>query len=268
LFKKILWYSIITIAVAGIITLSVGFYQAMKYTGNDKADVTAEQKSISAVPSNSSHDPNSINLTIMGDSIAKGTGDEKGEGFSFYLPDALKNLTPKDIKTPVNVGIDGLKSAGLLEQLQSGTQDQLIADSDFIVISIGGNDLLTLLSVDDSKKEDNFKPLQDTYLSNLKEIIKIIRNNNKTACIIVLGLYNPNPDTSTYIYSSLINTWNYNTQQFIEEDNRAVFIPTFDLFRYNLNKYLAKDGLHPNSNGYREISNRIAKSVEGILSNG
>ena len=44
----------------------------------------------------------------MGDSIAKGTGDEKGKGIGGYLVDLLKSQTPKDIKVD-NVAVDGYK---------------------------------------------------------------------------------------------------------------------------------------------------------------
>ncbi len=40
-----------------------------------------------------SRQTNIIDILIMGDSIAKGTGDEMGKGFSDYLPESLKNKT-------------------------------------------------------------------------------------------------------------------------------------------------------------------------------
>ncbi|OLN29083.1 hypothetical protein [Desulfosporosinus metallidurans] len=51
----------------------------------------------------------------------------------------------------------------------------------------------------------------------------------------------------------------------IEDDGKGIFIPTYDLLKFNLGRYLAKDGLHPNSAGYQAHSNRISKSVEAII---
>ena len=62
-----------------------------------------------------------------------------------------------------------------------------------------------------------------------------------------------------------MNTWNYDTQKMVEADPRAVFIPTFDLFKFNVPRFIAPDGLHPNSLGYQAVSYRIAKSIENIV---
>lgn len=40
------------------------------------------------------------------------------------------------------------------------------------------------------------------------------------------------------------------------------FIPTYDLFKYNLQDYLSADNFHPNSTGYQAISNRIIESLK------
>lgn len=79
-------------------------------------------------------------VAILGDSIAKGTGGEKGKGLTGYIPNYFKNQTSKDIIVN-NAGIPGLHVSGLLDQLQSGKLDTLTADSDYIVISIGENDV-------------------------------------------------------------------------------------------------------------------------------
>jgi len=74
--------------------------------------------------------------------------------------------------------------------------------------------------------------------------------------------------TSSYEDTKLINTWNYDTQQLVDSDAKAVFIPTFDIFKLNLNRFIASDGLHPNSLGYQAISNRITKSIENVFRRG
>ena len=115
--KKIIWFSILLLSLIGIITLSAGFYQALTITGQPSRmgavpivrNDTGENPRVS-LPKKS----NSLSLLIMGDSIAKGTGDETGKGFSFYLPDELKNQTPKEVVANT-IGIDGLRTNGLLE---------------------------------------------------------------------------------------------------------------------------------------------------------
>jgi len=263
-----MWYSIVTIACVGFIVLSIGFYQAIMVTTRANPQPSAIAETPQTTPDSAVLSPKNSNffkVLILGDSVAKGTGDEKSKGFSGYLLDYFKNSTPKEILID-NAGIDGLESIGLLEQLQSGKLEKLISDSDFILVSIGGNDIRSILTLNTLAKEEAFKARQDSYLSSLKATMKVLRNTSPNSTIIFLGLYNPYEKVTSAEDIGLLNTWNYNTQQLVEEDGKAIFIPTHDLLKYNLGRYLAKDGLHPNSAGYQALSNRIAKSVEAIIS--
>lgn len=263
-----MWYSILAIALVGLIVLAIGFYQAIIVTTMINPQPSTKAETPQTTPDSTklpSKNANSFQVLILGDSIAKGTGDEKGKGFSGYLPESFKNDTSKEILVN-NAGIDGLESLGLLEQLQSKQLDKTIADSDFILVSIGGNDIKSILSLNDLAKEDQFKVRQDSYLANLKQTMKALRIANPNSIILFLGLYNPYEIVSSVENTRLLNTWNYNTQQLVEEDGKAIFIPTHDLLKFNLGRYIAKDGLHPNSAGYQALSNRISKSIETIIS--
>ncbi|HZK85874.1 MAG TPA: GDSL-type esterase/lipase family protein [Desulfosporosinus sp.] len=265
--KKSMWYSILTIACVGFIVLSIGFYQAIIVTTAVNPPPSAEAEVPQTSPDSTklpSKDANSFRVLILGDSVAKGTGDEKSKGFSSYLPDYFKKNTPKDILVE-NAGIDGLDSIGLLEQLQSQKLAKTITDSDFILVSIGGNDIRSILTLNNLAKDDQFKVRLDSYLGNLKQTIKALRASNPNSIVIFLGLYNPYAKANGIEDTRLLNTWNYNTQLLVEEDGKAIFIPTSDLLKFNLGRYIAKDGLHPNSAGYQALSNRISKSVEMII---
>lgn len=267
--KKVMWYSIVIIAVIGFVAFSAGFYQSIQLTSGsvNKAptEVEAEVEEVTSVSKTEvTKKTDLIYMTIIGDSIARGTGDEKGKGFTEYLPEYLKNQTSKNFLVD-NVAIDGLKSKGMLEQLQTGKLNNLIQNSDYIVVSIGGNDVRTIQNLDETAKDNRFTELQTQYLADLKECIKIIRKNSKEAMIIFVGLYNPYTKADSFTDNRLINTWNYNTQLMIESDSKAVFTPTYDMVKYNTSKYIAQDGLHPNSAGYKSISNRIVDSIGGVL---
>ena len=265
--KKSMWYSILAIAFVGFIVLAIGFYQAINVTTKVNPQPSTQVEIPQTTPDStklSSKNTNSLQMLILGDSIAKGTGDEKGKGFSGYLPESFKNDTSKEILVN-NAGIDGLESLGLLEQLQSKRLAKTIADSDFILVSIGGNDIKSILSLNDLAKEDQFKVRQDSYLANLTQTMKELRTTNPNSIIIFLGLYNPYEVLSSVENTRLLNTWNYNTQQLVEEDGKTIFIPTHDLLKFNIGRYIAKDGLHPNSAGYQALSNRISKSIEMLI---
>ncbi|MFC1533528.1 GDSL-type esterase/lipase family protein [Thermodesulfobacteriota bacterium] len=267
LIKKIIWHFLIVISAFGIIALSFGFIKSMKVTyhakiASDENKVNASRAA--AEPSASEHkNANLIKITIMGDSIAKGMGDETGKGPAGYIPYYFRNLTSKDISGE-DIGINGLHSAGFLKQLQSEKPAALITDSDYIVISIGGNDAREILSARGISREDEFNDILDTYLTNLKESLKIIRRDNPSCIIVLLEPYNPyqNEDPED---NYLLNNWNFKTEQILENDRKAIGIPTDVLFRFNIGRFIAADGLHPNSAGYRAISEMISKSVESFL---
>jgi lysophospholipase L1-like esterase len=80
--------------------------------------------------------------------------------------------------------------------------------------------------------------------------------------VVFIGLYNPIGKDLTSDKVSILNEWNYQSQQLLSLDSNAIFIPTYDLFKYNLQDYLAADNFHPNSTGYQAISDRIIESLK------
>lgn len=265
--KKIIWYSVACLAMAGFVLLSSGFYRAMSLTaGTNEQTGTESGKTPKAGSNTKSVKPNTIRITVIGDSIAKGTGDETGNGFTIDLPEIMRTKTSKEVSVE-NAGIDGLKSDGLLELLKSGKLDTVLKVSDFILISIGGNDLRTLQQRDETSRQEDFKILESQYSDNLKKTMERIRKNNINAYMVFIGLYNPFVTTGSFADSGLVRTWNYNTQQLAETDDRTVFVSTYDLFKFNTERYIAPDELHPNSAGYKSISERIVDSIESIIVN-
>ncbi|MDQ7093422.1 GDSL-type esterase/lipase family protein [Desulfosporosinus sp. PR] len=267
MFKKSMWHSILGIAFPGFIVLAIGFYQALGVT--TLSNVQPSAKSVMAATAGDttvspSHPSNSLQVLILGDSIAKGTGDEKSKGFAGYLKDDLKSTTAKELEMD-DAGIDGLESKGLLEQLQDSKLEKLITNSDIILVSIGGNDLKSILTLNSLAQEDAFNTRLDSYLSNLKQVLGIIGKTNPKAEVVFLGLYNPYAKVTDSEDAGFLSTWNYKTQQMIEGYGKGIFIPTSDLMQYNLDRYIAKDGLHPNSAGYQALSNRISDSIETIV---
>lgn len=266
MFKKVTWLSIIVLAVFGFSALSIGFVQALQVTtgGSEVVAGKIDETEPALVQKAAKESQNSIKIVIMGDSIAYGTGDEKGRGFFTYLPDYLKNRTSKEISVD-NIGINGLRTAGLRDELQNEKMSGLLAAAAVILVSIGGNDLRSLRTQSETAKPAAFANLEKEYLGNLKEVFSSIRKSSTDAYIVFVGLYNPYEELAGSLDTKLLNTWNYDTQQIVEADAKALFIPTYDVFKFNLAKFVAPDGLHPNSQGYQTISSRIVKSMEGIV---
>lgn len=124
-------------------------------TEESESDNT-ESSETSAVPvigevSESSR-PDSISIVVLGDSIARGASLESVETdrYSALLAESLK----ADYKTVdiVNYGVDGQTGAELLEQLKTSPADEL-ADCDYVIISIGGNNILQFLTTLEGAEE-------------------------------------------------------------------------------------------------------------------
>jgi lysophospholipase L1-like esterase len=268
--KKIIWFSILLLSLIGIITLSAGFYQALTITGQPSRmgavpivrNDTRENPGVS-LPKKS----NSISLLIIGDSIANGTGDETGKGFSFYLRDYLKNQTPKEVVANT-IGIDGLHTNGMLELVRGENLKPALAAADLLLISIGGNDLRQIRRLKDMARDDGFQATFDSYVTGLTSVLKTIRRTNSDALIIFIGLYYPSVQDISPDDIRLLLAWNEGTERIIEQEGRAIFIPTYDLFKLNVSKYVALDALHPNAAGYQAIAYRIGKNIEGYFNRG
>jgi lysophospholipase L1-like esterase len=262
MYKNILWYVIIVIALISLVFFVRGFYKAMLFTigSVNSADMQSPEFKESQVEEIKNE--NNHRVLIIGDSIAKGTGDEKVKGIGGYLPELLKNYTPKNVVVE-NFGIDGLKSAELLELVNSGKLDDKIVSSDFIIISIGGNDIRQIQNLKDIAREESFNQKQEEFLVSLEGITKKIRSMTKDSIVVFIGLYDPYSQLNEN--ARLLTTWNYNAQLIIESDEKALFISTYDLFKFNLDRFIAPDRLHPNGMGYHTISYLVSRSIENIL---
>ncbi len=259
MFKKISWN--ILLFISGLISLIflVGFCFAFAITTNSpsKKSEVAPTKSQKSEVSNSAF----YNILVMGDSLAKGTGDEKGRGFAIDFSNSWSAKTHKEIKIN-NLAVNGDVSSDLLKIIEQEQTLSYIKSSNIIFLSIGGNEINRLSKDNVSFQTSNIKSIEDTYLKNLKNIFKIIRTQNSKCLIIFIGLYNPFGNAITPEKINFLNDWNYQTQQLISLDSSSLFIPTYDLFKYNIDNYLSIDNFHPNSLGYQAISDRIIDSLK------
>jgi lysophospholipase L1-like esterase len=200
-------------------------------------------------------------VVALGDSLTRGTGDDTGKGYIGYLVDELEDKSKEKI-TIHNFGVKGYRSNQLLEQLKQGEIQRKIKGADYILITIGGNDLFqsgqTFLQMD----EQQIAQAKESYLKNLESILQELRTINDSAVIFHIGLYNPFIDLNdSELTTKIVRDWNYDTNQLLDQHERAVYVPTFDLFQLSVNDYLYTDKFHPNAEGYKLIAERVASLI-------
>lgn len=280
MYKKVKWITILAIAAASTCILIIGFAYSLSITNSSvygsNIKHNTENKTEKVV---NQLDANSYNVLVMGDSLAKGTGDENNEGFAGGFARLWKAKASKPIKV-TNIAVNGDTSSGLLNIVHSDQTLEYIQNSSIIFISIGGNEIKNFKNVDISSADsnlsqskestsspaDNVKSVENQYLNNLESVFKLIRSKNENCIIVFIGLYNPFGSDITPDKVELLNNWNYKTDELVSADNNGVYVPTYDLFKYNTQSYLAPDNFHPNAAGYDAISKRIFEVLRNYKS--
>lgn len=121
MFKNIKWKFILLLSIVSTITLVTGFISALSISSRPPKEISDKE---SEQPKSEELDQNYYNILVLGDSLAKGTGDEKGLGFSGYFSEYWKTKVSKEIKIN-NLAINGDVSNGLLNVVQ---ESQTLAD--------------------------------------------------------------------------------------------------------------------------------------------
>lgn len=248
--KLFFWYIPIATCLIAIAAFGTGFYSYLRGETGDPVSVAAPQPPVAAA----SNPRNTIVPIILGDSLARGTGDTSGLGIGGRVVDNLRkrHIASKDI---VNLGINGARTADLLRQLESHNVRTLLAQSNAIIISIGGNDMWG----DNMRQSPNRdpEPVMTAVLDRFVSVVQIVRNANPQSRIYVVGLYNPFFTTPFgKVLTPLVNRWNAKLSDRFAADTNLVVVQTADIFAWR--DRLSFDRFHPNADGYEMIARRIA----------
>lgn len=196
---------------------------------------------------------------ILGDSVARGAGDERGQGIAGSLDRQLRILGVT--AAPVaNLGINGARTNNVRRLLSGDSARRAIGNADVVVVSIGGNDLYgdslaRLLS--------RVLPRYQQYrtIGKVQQLVSMVQEANPAARIYVLGLYNP------YRHSALggwldrqVNLWDARLIACFAPVRNVTVIRICDLLERD-DRISAADRFHPGAAGYEAIATRIAASM-------
>lgn len=197
----------------------------------------------------------SIDLVLLGDSLARGTGDESGSGLAGMLETELRSRGI-GVDEADNLARDGARTNGLLARLGDSSVRRSIEDADVVVVSIGANDLFV-----DSRHRPGVSPdsVAAQVLERLDSIMSQIRELNPAARVFLIGLYNPFFDSEfSSVTARFIKKWN-NALEDRYDRKDVTIIETYDVL--DRPEMLGLDRFHPSAAGYRLIARRIAQEI-------
>ena len=252
--RFLLWYLPLFAGLVAVLTFGYGLVSFVRGDTGTPVDLVSPRRATAAEAPRDVIAP-----LILGDSLARGTGDETGLGIGGRL---VQELTRRHMKTKpaVNIAVNGARTPDLLQQLDSANVRTLIGQSNAIVISIGGNDLWGGGTDWRSAPPKDPDAVMAGVLDRMEKILRIVREANPRGRVFLIGLYNPFAATPAGpTLTPLVNRWNGKLLERFGGDPNLTVVPTSDLFSHR--DRLSLDHFHPGDEGYELIAERIAESL-------
>ncbi len=250
-----LWRLPAAAAALAALLFAAGFYLALRGSLGDPIGTAPPPPE---APRSFAKRSGERSVLVLGDSLAKGTGDETGKGYAF---DVLEHLRKNGAAQMTNLTVGGAESEDVLDLLGSSNVRSMAASADVILLSIGGNDLRHALPRGSGNPLDALEganKAKTEFAGNLREILRRLRESNPDAPVYLLGLYLPfgEEGRESRMAASVILGWNSILQETALSFARVFVVPTFDLFKERPDR-LALDRFHPNRRGYEAIAERV-----------
>jgi lysophospholipase L1-like esterase len=248
------WFLPLTAAIVAALTFGAGFYSFLRGDTGTPVNIVTPSRIEANAPPRATVVP-----LVVGDSLARGTGDESGLGIGGRLVEELRQRKVP-VRNAVNLAVNGARSRDLEQQLESRNVRVLIAESNVVIVSIGGNDLWG-----DATNWRNAPPrdpegVMNEVLERVTKIVRTIRAANPTARVFVIGLYNPFISAPMgRALTPFVNRWNASLMERFAADANVIVVQTSDLFAYR--DRLSFDRFHPANEGYALIARRIADAM-------
>ncbi|PTQ55460.1 MAG: Lipase/Acylhydrolase with GDSL-like motif [Candidatus Carbobacillus altaicus] len=215
-------------------------------------------------------------IVALGDSLARGIGDDGSGGFVGRLR-KLMETSEKHVPAVTNLAVSGATSKDLLQKLSEPGVPETIRKADLLLLSIGGNDAfpdVRVLEQGDAGRENQIEANLtrsaelDRYRTHLSQALETIRSYNASAPIFLLGLYDPFNDVPGLGRASLqaVHAWNGAIEEVAADIEQVYVVPTFDLMLLGGRAYLSNDHFHPDARGYAAIAERLFSNIKEYAS--
>lgn len=217
-----------------------------------------------------------INYIALGDSVAEGMNPYGAVGYGY--PDYVKDELLKNEKlkfytkgfsksgyTIENVKNDIENNEIIIVDDKKVSIKQSLRESDVVTISIGANDFIRGLSLSNfSETVNNVKDSKkniDKIANNLRELLELIQSYAKNK-IIVIGYYNPLPRMKL-LKSDIDELVKYSNHLYenICDDLGVIYIDIFNEFDGNEDFLPNSLDIHPSTDGYKKIAEKILEEI-------
>lgn len=212
----------------------------------------------------------------LGDSFAKGEGPN-GKIVSGYSNNIKKYLKEKKLlETYINeFSENGQRTTDLINiikdnkaikkgQKQITIQNALIK-ADLVTISIGANDLLNKINVENVIDYNQIYEYIDDLNKDLDKLLKLMREYCKED-IILIGYYNPYPYLNSKKTNDIFDYLNRKYKQTGKKYN-VTYVEIDELFKENPNFLPNENDIHPSKEAYKAISDLIITIINKTLIN-
>ncbi len=207
------------------------------------------------------NDDENVVYTALGDSFALGENcyGEIGYGYSDYLADNLKQEDRLNYYTKTfsekNLSIRNLKEKIITNQkIKVGKREfnlkHTLRDSSILTLSIGLNDLIYKLSLEENLTDSNIKQIVIDTSKDFKGLIKEIKKYYPYK-IYVVGYY-ITENMSKGLKKAILEL-----NEKYQQNEEIIFVDTSHLFENRKDFLENPNNIHPNTLGYQAIYEEI-----------
>ena len=258
--RLLLWFLPAPLGLATAGVFAAGFAAALQ--GHLGEPVDPSTPPVPTPPAAVAAANGDFRVVALGDSLTRGAGDAAGGGGYPERVAAALRMEGRTVSVE-NLAVDGAETGDFLRKMEDAAVKERTAGANLILLSIGGNDLshsMRSFSPGEAAADPTAAALGEAS-QHLLRILPLLRKQNPSAPIRILGLYNPFPETfDRKLAKETLLKWNVALEEASYAVPGATVIPTADLFDERPDR-LSPDRFHPGANGYGEIAGRVLSTL-------
>ena len=200
----------------------------------------------------------SVDVVLLGDSLARGTGDESGKGIAGRLGSELETRGIAHVHA-TNLGVNGATTSEVATRLRAKDTRAAVGRANVIVLSMGANDVRKEFRYGQSAR--SVFAVIDEVLANIDGVVAELHRINPDARIFILGAYAPvQQERASVLLAPLVTMWDATLVARFADDPLVDVVRLSDIV--NRPERLSRiDSFHPGGDAYQEAAQRIAELI-------